>query len=483
MSKTERYEANKPQEIVSWKKDPLKDLKKLASKIENELVRTDSQAQITVLGALHVGKIGHDIENQIIGSDIITTELPVDASKQGSGAPSENIFWQKVLEVSEDNNVPVGMVRNNHDAVFGIRLLEDRVRPDQKPFKSGPHFVLSSRSTPEKSPLPDELLQKLPFDAQKPQMVKVEPDLFHSLLKPHEDKFPYLQNFSSNPPVYLTQLQDLNLDEARVVVASGRWAAPHEMWLEYAQMIGWGVEDKFPAVFDLTQMGLDHLLRLRVDKTQVEGMEKRLLSILNQNEHKKIFQLTHIGGAAHNFNLIPILNEVFSGSNRIWITETLDERAVPLTTDNLTLFAQHVPLKKGLEATGFFHNQALFDIPKTISALREAISSDNELGKFYRVREMLYSYRNAVSQSDCAELDLFVIGRMLQFVPETSFDDPNFPTVDSNFIPTLASYIKSFNPGKTLEVNSAMQKYADRFQNFPLTNMAENVNITLRAEG
>ena len=80
MSNIER-EAGLPQETTQ--KDTLTDLKNKAKTIETLLTATNSYAQITVLGALHVGILGDDIYEQILKSDVVTLELPADVARQG----------------------------------------------------------------------------------------------------------------------------------------------------------------------------------------------------------------------------------------------------------------------------------------------------------------------------------------------------------------------------------------------------------------
>lgn len=459
-------------EVSLPQKDILAEQRKKAGRIETLLAAHNASVQITVLGALHVGNIGSDIQKQILTSDVVTLELPVDVARQGEGFASDNMFWQRIIELGREGNVPIGLVRNNHDAVFGLRMLNDRVRGEHKPFEKGPHFVLSARAKPEGEDLSPQLIGKLPFDHEKPQLVEVESGLLEGLLKPKDAKLPFNGSIDSSPPLYYTQLQDISSDKARVVLAGKRWANPHEMWMEYAQPIAKATEGEFPSIYDLVQFGLGHLLRLRIDKTQVNGMEDQLLNLLKEKAQPHILKLTHIGGAAHNYNLLPILNDLFKGSSRVSINEAIDERSVPLSTDGLTFFAKHVPFMRGLSATGFFHNQALFDIPTTVSILREAIDGASGLARFYKSSEVLSNYRRVVVQADSAELDLVVIGRLLDLLPEEAFDDPNFPGINSGFVNQLAAFTSITKPGFVLHVSEILKKYEARHANFPLVNPA-----------
>lgn len=448
-------------------KDVLSEQRKKAQRIESLLELQDSSLEITVLGALHTGIIGDDIKESIRSADILTVELPSIALLAGDSENlrAENLFWSDIVNYVRSLKIPLLGVNNNRSAVNGIRMLEDRKRSDQKPFKAGPHIVVSTRSKPENSQIND-FLKKLPFGDEKPSLVTVVGDQqIRNLLEPFNNgQLPLQASTDTRPQVFITQLQDLE-ENMRVLFVTGNFASSHEMWLANSETIAGHVTDKFPVSYDLVQAGLDHLLRLRVDKTQVDGMEDGVLSALKQGTGgKNKIRLLHVGGAAHNLNLVPILKDIFSQSTRVFVSEQYESRMFPVATDALTFFAQYVPIKDGLSTTAFYHDQALFDVNKTTSLLKRAIDTASEkLGHFFAVRQITRLYRNIVPQSDSAEFDIFTLISLLEFP-----SDGILPQIDENFIPKLASHIVKLNPEKKDAIEDIMKKHHARQQNFPM---------------
>lgn len=296
--------------------DPLQELKKDAQKILHLAAKKNVEVTITVLGALHEGIPGTDIVNTVSSSDGVSLELPsiaVKAHLRGEMTRvDENGFWGNVL----NNTKRAVGVNNNRAAVNAIRILDDRVRVGQQVPDSSPDLAVSSRNIRfgrgkvlEKAEIAD-----LEFIRQIQEQEKRSTNLYPSLayvLKEGVEHFVHV-----NRPT-------MGKNSLSAVLVSGNFMLPMEYSLKHGFKI-FGDDVAGIAGIDICGFALSHLLRMRVDKTQVEGMLKELTSVLKSSPDKKRLFITHVGGAAHNTNLVGILNELFKSGNAVTIADMRD---------------------------------------------------------------------------------------------------------------------------------------------------------------
>lgn len=461
----------------SLPQSPLAELSKIAKRIDLNLDSLGSNAHLKIWGGLHAGKIDDSLREDILEADIITLELPavgIKHTKETRGKAEENPFWEEVIRYAEENGKNVHGANNNRASVNGIRLLGDRIRKDQQPFENGPHMVISGRSIKED-------IRELSLDSEKtvPSLVKLKNVGGNGVVKDlvrGAKLYGQYSAHSGESTIYSTILRPIDdKSELKVLAVDGQWASPMEFWMEYMDIIGKGVENEFPVTSDLVEAGIMHLLRARGDKTQSKTMlkllDKKVKQMMRDGDRQEQINLLHIGGGIHNPNLLPILNASIGESQRITTEDRLDSRAIPVARSLLSFFSPRIEIESALSATEIFEDQALMNIPKTLSALSGALSNRDEVRHVWHESNLLKEYVDTVrAREDSGQFDSFYLEYLLSLLPNELIEAEAFPKVTDTYIQDIERFINVNLPQYRGEISKSHLLFEQRKENFPLTN-------------
>lgn len=353
-----------------FERDPLDLLKRQGVKIESRLQAKRQRLTITILGALHTGHIGDQIEEMIERCDLVTVELPSLAVR--SDYPSRNTFWNEVLLKARIAGKEIRGVNNNFAAVNTLRFMDGR---DHR-------FRGEGGNT----------------------------------------------------------LEDLNL------------ASALEFYADETGNIFGSYNREYPDIFGLSLMALKHLLRLRVDRTQMQQLIKNLLPIIDQVAGDS--RVLHIGGAGHNPNLVAIAQKVFTLGELVQVGQSADNRVTDFVPDDIMFFAQFIPLEKGLLCTEIHEDRVFIRKQKAIDVLGKAVSDAREyLAHFYARQSIVQEFESIAPDNNYSQLEKFVVNFLLSLVDPR--DLASLPNVTLNFPRDLVDFIDTRYSVKAQHVASA----------------------------
>jgi hypothetical protein len=472
----ERPQPNLHESQLNTLGDPLRDQRKISERISQNLKKLGSHLDIRILGAFHTGIIGQDIKDSIRESDIVTTELPsevVGQSREGikGKALSVNPFWADVLDQANAEHKRIVGVTTNRAAVNGLRGLNDRWRKDEDPFIGGPDLVISTR-------VQGDEIRKLINEAEIAPSLPGQPFLatVHRKIDiPQQPDSP--EDFPYNTVVdgkdgrmYFHYLRPFN-EEGKVLIAVGDWSSPMEFAYSQFDELVEGYEGIFPEVDYLVNFGVQHLMRLRGDRTQVNGMLKEIdieLKRQIRGREAKPLTVTHIGGAAHDKNLLGILNDLFQESQLVDISEQFEKRIIPLSIDPLIFFSTAVPVKEGLLATNIFHDQILVNMPRALAVLRDGIGENKEeLRAVGKRKKIVDQYGDFIKSKNLEDIHIATANYLLSLLPEDFIDGSRY-LMGNDFLLQLAQFVLSNFPEKTKSVLRALVVLEQSNKNFPL---------------
>lgn len=441
-----------PEQNVS---DPFKELKKDAQKAIALASQKGFHLNMIILGVLHNGIPSSDILDLVSRADAVSLELPSIAVNWNRGdkriSTDENIFWSTVINHSKR---PMG-VNNNRAAVNAIRILDNRVKPHQNVPDQFPDFAISSRNLnlPEKK---DLLLAS--FDDQK---------LLGEIRLQDEGRntYPTCTIVLSEGVEYFIHVNkpSQEKEDFSAVFVTGNYMLPTEYFMNRGGEI-FGDEIGGLAGIEVCEFALSHLLRIRVDKAQAQGMVSQAVKLLKEDNSGRDILIVHIGGAAHNPNLLAILNAVFDES--VTIGELRDRR-MPITgIDQLTFFGQYFALGDALSATKIFSDQVVVDVSRTDALLKDlAVRKKDELIEFCRREKIAHAFETAVPSDNSGQVEYFTVRALLSYIyPEQAGGiavDPDFPRV-------LGEHVVKVNSASKEAVEVIMEAYDARKKNFPL---------------
>lgn len=363
-----RVEAANPESLNY--RDPLGELRNEARKIANLALQKNQQVKITVLGTLHEEIPHSDIVKAISISDLTSLELPsivVKAYQSGAAVKlGEESFWGKVLDSAK---VSRG-VNNNRAAVNGRRILDGTVTSEGKIPDSFPDISVSAQNMKfgngealEKAEIADsETLWEI--QRQEIGFNNIYPSLA-SIVKDGIEHFIYVAR----------PTQGKNVLSAALV--SGNFMLPAEYFMMHGSEI-FGDEVDGIAGADICKLTLNHLLRVRVDKTQIKGMLRELSSVMKNFPSGKSIEMVHLGGIDHNPNLLRILNEIFGPQNRIQILEGEDREASKSTSNESVFFDKHMSISEALLATKMYEDQVVINVSCTDRLLKNIFSENKD---------------------------------------------------------------------------------------------------------
>lgn len=250
------------------------------------------------------------------------------------------------------------------------------------------------------------------------------------------------------------------------VSVAGR-VSPFDFYVSNTMDIFVPISLKYPDVFDLSLTAISHLIRLRVDKTQLGQILKYAVSVVRSPtkfSNPSEINVVHIGGAAHNPNLLAMAAELLSDSDRITVLEVHDGRVAPFVDDDLTFFARMIPLFDGLLATDIVNDQVLIDERKAQQVLNGAVEAAVEtVAGFYTRQKVLESFQK-MHPADDTQFEKFLVNFLLSLVPNEDLD--NLPALTANFPVDLMAFIQLRYPEKKSEVEIAAKVLQERARFF-----------------
>lgn len=437
--------------------DPLRKLRNDALKISQNLISNDSTLEVNVVGALHEGIPASDILNLVAGAHAVSLELPSIAVKAHlNGEPTKvdgNGFWGTIMNEAKRSSG----VNNNRAAVNGIRILDDRLRPEQNNVPSGVPDVIvggwqvSGGQEFEVGQLSDEEILR-DISTQEPRF---------------GGKYPGRAFVLQNGRDYFLHVNRPTQDRQALsaVFVGNRYMLPTEYFMRRGAGI-FGEEVGGISGIELSEFALSHLLRLNVDKTQIKGLLSEVIDLSKQIEGQNI-QMIHVGGAAHNPNLLGILREVFSPFDNVVVKEVRDQRMPGPASDNLTFFGSHIHPVEGLSATAVLQDQVVVDVSRT-DALLGRVSKENsaELVDFGRREFIARKYEDFIGESDnSGQVEFFTVRNLLSHIPPEVITQ--VPRIDRDFPYYLAELIITRDPDQYDNVIELMSKFESRHDNFP----------------
>lgn len=209
---------------------------------------------------------------------------------------------------------------------------------------------------------------------------------------------------------------------------------------------------EYPDIFGLSLMALKHLLRLRVDRTQMQQVIRNLLPIIDQGEGDS--GVLHIGGAGHNPNLVAIAHKVFTPGELVDVVQSADSRVTDFMPDDITFFSQFVPIGEGLLCTEIHEDRVFIRRQKATDVLGKAVSGARKyLTHFYARQSIVGEFESIAPNNNYSQLEKFVVNFLLSLVDPR--DLASLPNVTLNFPRDLADFIDSRYPVKARHVASA----------------------------
>lgn len=461
-------------EVPSAQEDPLRKQRNTAGRISKNLQALETTLEIRALGAFHQGIIGQDIRDEIGKSDVVTFELEsktVRQARQGvkGKALSENPFWATVLDSAHYGQRTTLGANNNRASVNGIRLFGDRWRKDQKFFESTPDVVISARGNSQEIQTLIRGATIFPHANGEPYLAIVPRQLddFVSTYK----LLPYSTTIEgSDGSIYAHWLKPFSEDKSTVLVVAGDWYSPMEFAHTKFDDLMAGYEELFPNVYDMADFGTQHLMRLRGDKTQVDGMLDEVDKELKRriaNGDRRPMVATHIGGVAHNANILGILQDLFGEDERVVRRELVDSRIVPLPLDMISFFSRVVPVREGLAAAEIFNDTILLNGPKALSVLRDGVERGKEALKPLFLRNgIVDDYSRGKKASTQLELEIEVLEYLLSFLPSEILESPKTIKKES-YWDSISGRVLALHPERRGEVSEAIARLRDAEVNFP----------------
>jgi len=441
--------------------DPLRDVRKYAANIMSIAEQKDLKIDINIFGALHVGIPDNDIVDQIAQSNLTTVELPSNAvnafKKKEHTYFDDNTFWVTVVE----NSRAVAGVNNNRGAVNGIRVLDARVRKGQVMPDFVPDLVMSrieKEDSDEDTKMVD-VKEKSFLDGIKNQEVE-----FH-------DQYPSLAWGMMDGKGYFVQVnRNVPEESASVLYINGKYMMPFEYQFVNGQSVFGEMVGGIPGS-DAVQYALSHLIRTRVDKTQVDGMLKTLQRAVKQADPNTEISLTHVGGAAHNPNLIAILNEAFTDQSRVQVRETLDSRMPKDSIGSLTFFSKYISIADALSATEIVNDMVVVDYRK-VDQIFKKIARDHaeELSEFGYLESFAQQYEESkyinknYASDNAGQVEFFTVRSLLSLV---NSNEVFMIRANDEYPEKLAMVIMQNHPELEEEVLAIMNLHEDRKFNFP----------------
>lgn len=194
----------------------------------------------------------------------------------------------------------------------------------------------------------------------------------------------------------------------------------------------------YPEVFDLSLAGVTHLVRLRVDKTQMEQTLKYATSVVGDKDaNGREIRVVHIGGAGHNPNLLRIAAEIFSNPKVISFREVSDRRVAPFAVDELTLFAGLIPIVEGLFATEIKDDNVFINDQKAEKILGDALHRFGDvLGLFFKRQNLVKKFEKVGN----LQFEKFFVNFLLSLVDGEDLD--SLPPVTGEFPIDLINFVK-----------------------------------------
>ncbi len=437
--------------------DPLKEVKKEAAKIIGLGSERNLQVYITISGALHEGIPSIDLLGEIERSDILSLELPsnvVRAFVQGTETRiDDNPFWGTSIE---NSNSAVG-VNNNRGAVNGIRILDDRVREGQTIPQNVPDVAIGAANI------------KYGKGKDLERVEISESTLIENLRKQQEgfdDIFPAKTMVMQDGKEYYIHINRPVENEASALLITGGYMLPTQYMMERGEDI-FGEETGGITGIELCQFALSHLIRMQVDKVQVEGMLKDLRKKMSKYETGSNIRLVHLGGAAHNPNILGILDEVFGEQEEVRINELHDERMPEPALDKLTFFGRFIPARDALECASVVEDQVVVDVGKTDALLQKLASEHaDKLLDFAKREKLARDFEDTLPECDnSGQVEYFAVRSLLSLVTPDEVEGSALP--DTSYPSMLAEYIIEKYPDKKDRVEKVTAQYNDRRFNFP----------------
>ena len=436
------------------RQDPLRELRSEARNIANAYDQLGGSLAITVVGALHEGNPGTDILDQVFNADTTTLELPsisVNAYQQGHESRiQKDGFWGKVIGEALD---PVG-VNNKRPYVNAIRILDDRVRKGQ----TMPYFV------------PDIAMGAATREDFSREAI-VDPDLIDAIRNQEagfNDIYPsraFVMHQGEGHYIHVNK-PTRGKTELSAVIVGGEYMLPSEYFMNKGEGL-FGANVGGIAGVELAEHALSHFLRTGVDRGQVGGILNAALALLQDGEGRD-HKIVHVGGAAHNPNLLGILNNIFKPFRGVAISEILDERMPGTATDKLTIFGSMIPVEESLNATRLYRDQVAIHIPQADQLLEGvAASSSDRLTEFGNREVIARRFEDTVPHDNSAQVEYFVVRNLLSLIPPSVAGGI---TIDRDFPINLAERAMDYDPALTDKVVEIMQTYLYRKSNFPLAS-------------
>jgi len=451
--------------------DPLREQRAKAKRICENLKSAGAQASFTILGTLHAGIIGKSIQEAIRRSDIVTVELPsISVKGERQEALSKNPFWSQVKDFCESQGKPILGVNNNRSAINARRSLRGG-SPEPKSFEGGVDLAISIEGT-EPLELAGRFYSELLESDEPPFCDWVGEEFLSSIKKAVAESSPgfpkFLKALSESGSIIRIQVNRnvSDFSRARAIFCPINWVMPRRFLKDYFENLFPQYDSELSYFLAVNLLG--HFLRLRVDKTQVDGMltaVDRVIKRQIKNGGKlSDLKLTHIGGAGHNPNLIAMFGELFPEKGLVTFFEQEDERVGKITPERLTFFGSYVPVIDSLLTTGIFYDQVLFHCLRTQKmAERVTLRSSHELGAYVKRVSLLAKYAEAHG-GKMVGVDDFVAEYLLTQIPEGDLDGL---CVGKNFPRYLALQILERYPQKQEIAKAALGVLRRQSKNFP----------------
>ncbi|MGE5041822.1 MAG: hypothetical protein ACM3IJ_02880 [Candidatus Levyibacteriota bacterium] len=465
-------------------KDPLAEERKIAKNIARNLAQRDACLTISVLGTLHVGNIGEGIKDSIDWATSVSAELPsiaVDGYLQAKGFPhsvselrsrrrnkvQESTFWRQTIDYCRQTGTPVGGVNNHKAGIDSMRILDGRIPERFRPGRTKPSAIFSTRDPELATHLEkqgSEYLQRR-FSTYAfylaPETIPMGADYIS--LEPRRP-FPYTGVEEVDGSSFYYHQYKFPDWRSNIAVVSGKYALPVEYMMEFAQLVFGGRESQYIDQFEIAQKGIDHLIRLRVDKAQVEGVLKPINKLLQDPRSAGChMHHLHIGGAIHNANIEEMFRDLFTGVDRVSVYAGVDERMPQPYEDSNTLFSSLMSVREGLSATKTQYDHVLVDIGRASHVFSQSV---RRVGVFTQAGQVREAERRIAKKSDNgAYFEYYTANALLQLLPPRGSGDP-LQLLD-NFPDTLANTVKAQAPEKADQVDAIMDLYERRKEYFP----------------
>lgn len=463
-------------------KDPLAKERKLARNISRNLALRNATLTISILGTLHIGQIGDGIKDSIDWSTSVSTELPSIAVKGylEKGFPhsikelrkrrhnkvKDSSFWKEVVDYCKDTKTPVTGVNNHKAAVDTMRVFDGRVPKKFKPGKAKPSVIFSTEDEALAQRLASQgknFLQSRFSSYAFRMMPEVAPLGSSEFVLQPKKPFPIVSVEDYDGAKYYSYQYKYPSKKSQPKVTPPGFILPTHYQMEYAEEDFREISNEHVDPYILSQRALDHLIRLRVDKTQVKGMLQAFHTLLNDPRSEGLYiRHLHIGGEFHNPNIAALLNSLFAGSERVRVYSGVDERTPAPLSGEHHMFASEIDAAEGLRATVTQHDHVVVHVEKTRQLFQKAA---NQIGdQTVRIGQLRQAERELL-RTGKGELEYYLLEAFFQLTPPGS--GLHFPDLLENFPHALAQKVKEVSPETSFQVDYLMNMYERRDEYFP----------------